>query len=124
MVGFGVAGLIVQSARANPGANNVPKVEFVEVNGHECLQSVVSEAGAQLADYRAAEARWLKSKYPGVATPEAKTEILLSPVTDAVQESERTTVQRETFYLDGIVGVGAVVCFDIKQAISPGKSHE
>jgi len=117
VVGFGVAGLIVQSARANPGANNVPKVEFVEVNGHECLQSVVSEAGAQLADYRAAEARWLKSKYPGVA-------ILLSPVTDAVQESERTTVQRETFYLDGIVGVGAVVCFDIKQAISPGKSHE
>ena len=112
--------VIEQGALVDPGANEPPKVEFIEVEGLRCLQPVVLEAGAQLADYRAAEARWLAGKYPGVPAPEAKTEILLSPATDGDHQAGRATVQRETFYLDGIVGAGAVICFEIKLTTTPG----
>jgi hypothetical protein len=117
-------GPLVTSARADPGADDALKVEFIEVKGHECLQPVVSGAGAQLADYRAAEVRWLASKYPGVPTPEATTEIVVSTYSDAGDEKERTTVHRETFFLDGIVGEGAKVCFDINLKIDSAKPHE
>jgi len=124
VVGLSAAAIIGQSARADRAANVPPKVEFVEVKGHQCLQPIVSAADAQLSDYRAAEARWLATNYPGVPTPEAKTEILLSPATDGGREPRSTTVQRETFYLEGIVGEGAVACFELNLATIPGQSHE
>ena len=114
------AAVVEPQARADPDGIKPPKVEFVEVAGRRCLQPVVNGAGAALADYRAAELRWLASKYPGVPTPRAKTELLLSPDATGVGQPERTTVQRETFYLEGIVGPGAVVCFDIGLLTKPG----
>ena len=117
-------GPLVTSARADPAANEVVKVEFIEVKGHECLQPVVSGAGAQMADYRAAEVHWLANKYPGLSTPHATTEIVVSPYSDDGDEAERTTVHRETFFLDGIVGEGAKVCFDINLEIDSAKPHE
>ena len=124
VVGLSVAAIVGQSPRADSAANVPPNVEFVEVKGHHCLQPIVSGADAQLADYRAAEARWLATEHPGVPTPEAKTEILLSPATDAGSQRQRTTIQRETFHLDGIIGAGAVICFDIDLATTPGESRE
>ena len=123
-VGLSVAAIIVQSVRAAPAANVPPKVEFAEVNGHQCLQPIVLGADAQRADYRAAEARWLATKYPGVPTPHAKTEIRLSPATDGGLEPGSTTIQRETYYFDGIIGARAVVCFDLNLETSPERSHE
>lgn len=123
-VGLAVAGIVGQKASANPSEIEPPKVEFAEVEGRQCLQPVVHGAGAQLADYRAAEARWLASKYPGVPVPEVKTEILVPAATDAGLQSARATFQRETFYLDGIVGAGAVICFDINLATISGERHE
>lgn len=113
-----------QNAHANPAPNELPKVEFTEVKGRQCLQPVVHGVGAQLTDYRAAEMRWLRTNYPGVPFPEAKTEILLSSATDGAGKPKRTTAQRETFYLDGIVGAGAATCFDINLVSSPGETHE
>ncbi len=106
-------------ADANPPPNEPPAVEFAAVKGHECLQPVAHRAGAQLADYRAAEVRWLNNKYPGVPIPEVKTEILLSPATHSSGKPKSERFQRETFYLDGIVGAGAATCFDINLTTDP-----
>jgi len=124
VVGLSVAAIVGQSVRADTAAKVPPKVEFVELMGHQCLQPLVSGAEVQLADYRATEARWLAIKYPGVPTPQAKTEILLSPETDGGRKPGRTSIQRETYYFDGLVGAEAVTCFEFNLATSPGQSHE
>jgi hypothetical protein len=120
-LGLAAAATAKQNARAYPDAIQLPKVEFIEVAGRQCLQPVVHEARAAVADYRAAESRWLASKHPGVPTPQAKTDIVQDPEASGDGQPERTTVVRETFYLDGIVGSGAVVCFDINLVTNPGE---
>jgi hypothetical protein len=122
--GIVLALIVGQNIRAESAPNELPKVEFTEVEGRQCLQPVLHGDGAQLTDYRAAEMRWLRAKYPGVPVPEAKTEILLSPATDGAGKPKSTTVRRETFYLDGIVGAGAATCFDINVVTSPDEAHD
>ena len=56
------------------GAENHPKVEFVEIQGQRCLQPVVKAARVGLADYRAAEFRWLASSHPGTSASREYTE--------------------------------------------------
>jgi hypothetical protein len=48
----------------------------------------------------------------------------LVPAADGDAQREGTEVQRETFYLDGIVGDGAATCFDINLVTGPAESHE
>jgi hypothetical protein len=111
--GLALAIVVAPVANGKVGADDPPKVEFIAVLGRPCLQPLVNDATAELADYRAAEARWLAAKYPGVAAPRAETVILLSPLQGSDGRPERTTVQTETFHLDGVVGPDAVVCFEI-----------
>ena len=94
-------------------AGDRPKVEFVEVEGQRCLQPVINAAPVERADYRAAELRWLASKRPGAPAPRWETITVLSPRPPADDEPHSSTVGRETAYLDGVVGPGATVCFDI-----------
>ena len=103
------------------GSEKPPKIEFVEVEGERCLQPVVNAARVELADYRAAELRWLASRRPGASAPEWKTEIVLTPHEPADGEPEGSTVQRETAYLDGVVGKDATVCFDL--GVKESKAH-
>jgi hypothetical protein len=92
---------------------DLPKIEFVEVKGQLCLQPIVNAARVDLADYRAAELRWLASRRPGASALQWKTEIVLAPQERADGEPESSTVKRETAYFDGVVGSSATVCFDI-----------
>ena len=103
------------------GPDSPPKVEFVEIQGQRCLQPVVRAARVELADYRAAELRWLAIRRPTVSAPEWKTEIVLAPQEPADGEQHSSTVQRETAYLDGVVGPSATVCFDI--ALKEREAH-
>jgi hypothetical protein len=103
---------------------DLPKVEFIEVKGQRCLQPVVNAARVELADYRAAELRWLASWRPGASAPQWKTEIVLGPQERADREPESSTVQRETAYLNGVVGPSATVCFDVNLKETKAHDHE
>ncbi len=92
---------------------DLPKVEFVEAKAQPCLQPVVNGARVGLADYRAAEIRWLAITRPGARVLEWKTVIVLAPQSVADGEPDSSTVERETAYLDGVVGPSATVCFDV-----------
>jgi len=89
--GFALAVLAATLAFAAVRDADPPKVEYVVVEGRECLQPKVSDASANLADYRSAESRWLASKYPGVIAPIAQTMILLSPADGSGGRSKVTT---------------------------------
>ena len=122
--GLALAVIVAPVAAAEGGAANPPKVEFIAVEGRQCLQPIVNDPNANLADYRSAESRWLASKYPGVHAPAAETIILLGPVEGSGGRPDVTTVQRETFHLDGIVGPDAAVCFDINLTTRRTGAHD
>ena len=85
-----------------------PKVEFVKVEGQECLKPVVNAEVVEFADYRAAEKRWLAREYPGLAVSRWETKLLLPPEQDSAEQ----TVQRETAYVATPSG-SVAVCFEI-----------
>ena len=105
--------IVSPSLVAAVGNEDRPKVAFVQVRGQRCLQPVVTASPVELADYRAAELRWLAGNHPGAHAPEWKTVIVLAPRSVGEGEPDSSTVQRETAYLDGFVGPSATVCFDI-----------
>jgi hypothetical protein len=116
-----VAARVSPCVVAAASLENRPKVEFVEAKGQSCLQPVVNAARVEMADYRAAELRWLANNRAGARAPEWKTVIVLAPQAGADREPQSSTVQRETAYLDGVVGPSATVCFDID--LKGSKAH-
>lgn len=122
--GFALAVVVATVAAAAVREADPPKVEYFVVEGRECLQPKVSDASADLADYRSAESRWLASKYPGVIAPTRQTMILLSPADRSDGRPKVTTVQSDTFYFDGIVGSAAAICFDINLTTSSEGTHD
>lgn len=116
--------LVASAAFGNANTAIPPKVEFVEQKDHQCLQPVVHDKGAVLADYRDAEAQWLATKYQGNSVRVAKTALLLSPAQHAGEGSTPGQIQRETLYFEGVVGPKASICFDINLAIDPAQPHD
>jgi hypothetical protein len=91
---------------------DLPKVEFVEVYGQPCLQPVVNASHVVLADFRAAESRWLARWRPDAGKPR-EIELTMHVREASGGEPETVTTQRETVHLDDVDGPSATVCFDI-----------
>lgn len=90
-----------------------PKVEFVEVEGHSCLQLRVLRPGAQRADVRAAEMRWLEQKHPGAEV--RGWEVILSLFPGVYEGSYAdSTAHRETAHLALPDASVRTVCFDLE----------
>lgn len=112
-----VATSVSPCAVAADGPEDIRKVEFVEVDGQPCLQPIIDASHVELADFRAAESRWLAIWRPDAGRPGwIKLDIAFREGT--------STIQRETVHLDGVVGPSATVCFDINLEEAKARSDE
>jgi hypothetical protein len=90
-----------------------PQVEFVHVEGGTCLQAIVTMSRPELADFRAAELRWLAKNYPGSTASRWETVLVLVLGPRDEDEPESVTVQRETAHAETLDGSTVSACFDV-----------
>lgn len=101
---------------AEPGSADPPKVEYVEVEGDECLQPVVRADDATLDDYRAAQQRWIDRVYPGsrASLRTTKMSVVMGDAPDT--RSDLDKIKQDALHLETADGRTVAVCFAIGSA--------
>lgn len=122
-----VTGLVVLVAALGTVPNTVsqrPKIEYVKVEGKNCLQPIVHGKDAVPKDYTEAELRWIQMAYPGCSAPRVEAILMLpNGAADRLTKHEVLHVS-DTITVVTTKGETVRICFDVNLTTDEDEDEE